>query len=64
MWKRPFPGLGMATVLFAGYLAFDYMLDVGLKPLPSAPKANKYKFELDGDEGDTMPTGTKRGGGH
>lgn len=62
MWKRPLPGLGLATVLFTGYCAFDYMLSIGLKPLPSVPKANKYKFEEAGDEGDTMPEGGRRGG--
>ena len=64
LWKKPLPGLGTAAFLFAGYCAFDYMLDSAMKPLPNPPKTGKFRFQEAGDVGDTMPEGGKRRGGH
>ena len=60
-WKKPFPGLGMATALFATYCFVDYTFTIATAPLPDKPGKPKMAFEEAGDLGDTMPEGHKRG---
>ena len=64
-WKKPFPGLGIATALFATYCIVDYGLGRAMAP-PVLHAAHKPKFEFEeaGDVGDTMPEGHRKGGGH
>lgn len=61
-WKKPFPGLGIATALFATYCIIDMSISNVMKPLPSPPGKPKMAFEDAGDVGDTMPEGHRKGG--
>jgi hypothetical protein len=64
-WKKPFPGLGIATGLFAVYCVMDWTFSAATAPplLKTAHKP-KFAFEDAGDLGDTMPEGHRTGGGH